>query len=171
MMDATIDKVRPDFLVSTASVYDFSDRDWKPGDLLTADDLLAYEKEHHCAVGEDEIAIINFGWYKRYWRSDGQSQWYANNSPGMTEDAVVLLKDRGIRAVGTDTIACDTGIVEGQPTEAPGHMKYWLPNHILIIESLANLEQVTPRCIMVATPLNIECGSGSPIRPVAYCPK
>jgi kynurenine formamidase len=61
-------------------------------------------------------------------------------------------------------------VIDGNLLPNPGHMKYWLPNDILIIEMLRNLEQVTPRSLFVATPLNLHEGSGSPIRPVAYCP-
>ena len=70
----------------------------------------------------------------------------------------------------TDTVAAETAVVDGKPLDNPGHMKNWLPNDILIIEMLANLEQVSARSLILAMPLNIIEGSGSPIRPVAFCP-
>ena len=171
MMDATIERVPVDYLNRPASVYDFADRDWQPGDLLTANDILAYEKKHRNAVGEGEVALVNFGWLARYWATDERAVWYAQNEPGIEEEAVVLFKERGIHALGTDTIACETALVEGSmPRGAPGHLKHLLPNHILLIESLKNLEQLTPRCYFVCAPLPIKNGSGSPVRPMAYCP-
>ncbi len=170
LMDRTIDKVAPDKLISAAVVYDFASRNMAPGELLTPDMVEAHEAKTGVRVGAGEIALVNFGWMKRYWRTDGKAQWYVLNAPGMSEDTVRLFRDRGVRAVGTDTVAGETPIVDGKAGDNPGHMKYWLPNDILIIEMLANLEKLTPRCLFVAMPLPIHEGSGSPIRPLAFCP-
>ena len=59
--------------------------------------------------------------------------------------------------------------VDGVGQETPGHTTHWLPNGILIIEMLTNLQQLSLRSLFVATPLKIKEGSGSPIRPVAFC--
>jgi kynurenine formamidase len=166
-MHETIDKVAPDHLIASAVVYKFADRNLQPGDLLTAVDFLACEDAHGERVGEGEIALVDCGWMRRYWRTDSQAPWYAANQPGFDESAVVLLRERGVRAVGSDTIACETPIVNGKPGPAPGHAKHWLPNGILIMEGLANLEKLPARCFFIAVPLNIHRGSGSPIRPVA----
>jgi len=171
MTDVTIETFPIDRLVAEAVVYDFSDRDWKPGDILTPTDLLAYERQHGIAVEDDQIALVNFGWLKQHWRTDERSQWFANNCPGMNEEAVLLFKERKVRAVGADTIACEAPIKEGVVTgDMPGHIRHWLPNNILILECVANLERVSRRCLFVAAPLPIEYGSGSPLRPIAYCP-
>lgn len=54
--------------------------------------------------------------------------------------------------------------MDGVSTDVlPGHMKHWLPNGILILECVANLELVSRRCLFVAAPLPIEHGSGSPL--------
>ena len=44
-----------------------------------------------------------------------------------------------------------------------------LPNGELIIEMLTNLDKLSLRSLFVATPLKIKEGSGSPIRPLAFC--
>jgi kynurenine formamidase len=168
MMDATIDTYPVDHLVAKATVYQFGDRTWAPGELLTIDDVLAYERTHGCAVGEGEIALVDFGWMRRHWATDSRALWYAANAPGMTEDVAILLRERGVRAVGADTIACDTPIVDGVPGPAPGHQTHWLPNHILILECVANLHRLSHRCLFVASPMAIEAGSGSPLRPIGF---
>jgi kynurenine formamidase len=170
MMDATIETFPVDNLVAEATVYDFADRDWKPGDALTPDDIEKYEREHGFPVGEGEIALVNFGWIKQHWRRDSKAQWFSTNSPGMHEETVILFKERKVRAVGSDTIACETPLVDGKWDWMPGHEKYWLPNNILILECVANLELVSHRCLFMAAPLPIRNGSGSPLRPIAYCP-
>lgn len=170
-MDRTIDTFAPDHLIAAAVLYDFSDRNLKAGDLLTAADFAAYEAKHGIAVGEGEIAMVNYGWMKRFWRTDNQAQQYVLNSPGMTEDACEFFRERKVKAVAVDTVAGETAVVDGVPMDNPGHMKSWLPNDILIIEMLCNMEDLTPRSLFVATPLNIHEGSGSPIRPFACCPQ
>lgn len=169
-MERTIDTFPAHHLVAPAVLYDFADRDLKPGQLISADDLRRAEDRSGAAVGAGEIAMVNYGWMARYWRTDNQAQWYVLNAPGMTEDACEFFLDRGVKAVATDTVAAETAVVDGALMPNPGHMKFWLPNDILIIEMLRNLEQVTPRSLFVATPLHLHEGSGSPIRPVAYCP-
>jgi kynurenine formamidase len=170
MMEATVETLPVDCLVAEAIVYDFSDRDWKPGDILTPSDIEAYERRHGIAVGHDEIALVNFGWLKQHWRRDAQAQWFARNAPGMNEELVLLFKERRVRAVGADTIACEAALKDGAYDSMPGHEKHWLPNGILILECVANLELVSRCCLFVAAPLPIEHGSGSPLRPIAYCP-
>ena len=85
----------------------------------------------------------------------------------MTEAAVELFASRKLRAVGADTIACEISIVDGKAGASPGHRKHWLPNGILILECVANLEKVAKRIFFAALPLPIANGSGSPLRPVA----
>ena len=169
MANASIDCFAPDNLIAPAVVYDFYDRNLQPGELITRAMVEQYERDHGVAVGAGEIALINFGWMQRYWRTDSKSTWFVKNAPGIAEDAVIFFKERGIRAIGCDTVACDMAVVDGQGLETPGHILHWLPNRILIIEMLTNLDKLSPRCLFVATPLKIKEGSGSPIRPLAFC--
>ena len=169
LMHMSIDTFPPDKLIAPAVLYDFSDKDLQPAELITRDMVEAYEAAHGAQVGEGEIAIVNFGWMQQHWRTDAKSVWFVKNAPGIAEDAIVLFKERGIRAIGCDTVACDQGFVDGVGTETTGHTTHWLPNGILIIEMLANLDKLSLRSLFVATPLKIKEGSGSPIRPFAYC--
>lgn len=169
MESASIDCFAPDTLIAPAVLYDFGDRNLRPGELITLAMVEAYERDHGVAVGKGEIALVNFGWMRRYWRTDSQSTWFVKNAPGIAEDAIILFKERGIRAIGCDTVACDMPVVDGHGGETTGHTTHWLPNRILIIEMLTNLELLSPRCLFVATPLKIREGSGSPIRPLAFC--
>jgi len=167
-MNQTIDTFPPNCLVAVARVYDFSDRNLKPGELITDKDILDYEKRHGDPVGPGEIALVNFGWMKKYWYTDKRANFYARNEPGMSEEATILLRDRKVKAVGTDTIACEVPMVDGVYGNDPGHSRHFLPNGILILESVAHLEELPRSCFVFATPLLIANGSGSPIRPVAF---
>lgn len=88
----------------------------------------------------------------------------------MSEAAVRLLAERQVRAVGTDTIAGEAPMRDGQFTHQAGHDRYWLPAGILILECLANMEQLPPTCFFAALPLRIRGGSGSPVRALAFVP-
>ncbi len=169
MMDQTIDRFPADKLIAPAVLYDFADKNLQPGELLTLDMVKAYEAEKDVQVGEGEIALVNFGWMQRFWRLDSRSTWFVKNSPGIEEAAIVHFKERGIRAIGCDTVACDMAVVDGKGLETTGHTTHWLPNGILIMEMLTNLDKLSLRSLFVATPLKIKEGSGSPIRPLAFC--
>ena len=169
-MADTVETLPLDALMGPAVVYDFARRNLGPGDLLSANDLLAWERAHDERVGRGEIALLHFGWMK-YWRTDSAAQFYATNVPGLDEGAVKLLADRGVKAVGADTIAVDTAIKDGVTSPNWGHTKHWLSRGILIVEELDNLDKLPPRCLFIALPLKIKRGSGSPIRPIALVPR
>ncbi|MCR5942743.1 cyclase family protein [Ochrobactrum sp. XJ1] len=168
LMHKTIESAAPDCLVGLAKVYDFSDRDWKPGELLTLEDIEDYEAAHGSPVSGGEIALVNFGWLERYWSTSDKTNFYALNQPGMDDAAAKFFLDRGVKAVGADTIACEIAMVNGVYYDNPGHGRYWLPNDILILECVANLEKVPREVFLFSAPLPIAGGSGSPLRPLAF---
>ncbi|MFZ2104286.1 MAG: cyclase family protein [Roseiarcus sp.] len=169
LMHMPIDTFPADNLIAPAVLYNFADKNLKPGELITLDMVKAYEQEKGVQVGKGEIALINFGWMQRHWRTDAQSVWFVKNAPGTREDAIVYFKERGIRAIGCDTVACDMAVIDGVGQETTGLTTHWLPNGILIIEMLTNLDKLSLRSLFAATPLKIKEGSGSPIRPLAFC--
>jgi kynurenine formamidase len=167
LAEATVDKVPLAQLLAPAILYDFTALNLAPGELLDASHFENYEKEKGVKVGAGHIALINFGWMKKHWRTDAKSQWYALNSPGMTEAATIMLSGREIKAVGTDTIACELAVVDGKLGGAYGHEKHFLPKGIVIVECVANLEELPLQSYFIAQPLKIAHGSGSPLRPIA----
>ena len=167
MMDFTVDAYPPDIVIGPAVVLEMTELDLKPGELLSAEQILCWEENHGEKVQEGDIALFNFGWMRRYWRTDRNWTWYTRNSPGMDESACQLLRDRRVKAVGTDTFACEVAALDGVESTPYGHKKYWLPNQIFEIECLSNLEKLPGRCFFVALPLKIKGGSGSPIRAMA----
>lgn len=167
-MDQTIETFAPDCLFATARVYDFSEREFRPGETLTSADIMDYEARHGAPVERDEIALVNFGWLKKYWHIDSRAHFYARNQPGMDESVAALFRERQVRAVGADTIACEIPMIDGELGDDPGHARHWLPNGILIMECVARLEQLPRSCFLFAAPLPIANGSGSPLRPIAF---
>ncbi|HYP59911.1 MAG TPA: cyclase family protein [Thermomicrobiales bacterium] len=171
LMDQTIDRFPIDQMVGPACVIDVSARNLDAGEVLTAADITAWESEHG-QIRSGDIVLINFGWYKRHWRTDEQARYYVTNQPGLDEAALKLIYERGAKALGSDNTNTETPIRDGVAlTPSYAHTKYFLPNGIPLIESLANLERLPPHCYFIALPLKIKGGSGSPIRPIALIPR
>jgi kynurenine formamidase len=169
LADATIEKFPIDQMIGPACVVDVSDRNLEAGEMLTSADIEAWEAEHG-EIRPGDIALINFGWLARHWRTDERARFYVDNQPGLDESAVRVLYERGIKALGSDNTNVETPIKDGVMLN-PGyaHKRYFLPNGLPLIESLANLETLPARCFFIALPLKIKSGSGSPIRPIAIC--
>lgn len=167
MMDHTVDTLAANTLVAPASVLDLKPLHLGPGDLVDAATLERVDAANSEPLSTGEIALLDYGWHARYRVGPGWREFSAN-APGLTEDAARWLAERGVRAVGADTIACDQPIRNGQVLQKSyGHEVYWLPRGIYILENLANLSELPDRCYFIALPLKIKGGSGSPLRPIA----
>jgi kynurenine formamidase len=157
-------------MMGPAVVIDVSSLKLEAGETCGPEVILQWE-EANGPIRQGDIAIFNFGWLARHWRKDAEWIFYAKNSPGLTAEAVRLLYERGIKALGSDLIACDQAIKDGVPEKSWAHEEYMLPNGLPLIEELANLDSLPPRCFFIALPLKISGGSGSPLRAVALVPK
>jgi arylformamidase len=171
----TMESFPAEFLIGPAKVVHWEDREWEPGQLARADEVLAWERASGRTIAAGDIVLVNYGWLAGRWRTDGQWRWYAENMPGMDEDVADLLLERGVRAVGSDTIACGSGVVDGRSVVALPqgcwlHAKL-LGADVLLIECLRNLERLPDECLFIALPLPIRGGSGSPVRAVAFAPR
>lgn len=166
MMDKTMETYPANMLFGPAIKYDLYKVGAAAGDRVTKADILHLEKEMQDAAKEGDIVLLNFGWMQ-YWSCDSRWKDYAMGEPGLSEDAVALFAERKVKAVGSDTIACDTPMIDGKEDFSYGHKKYWLPNEIFIMEMIANMNQLPTRSYFMAIPLKIQNGSGSPIRPFA----
>ncbi len=170
MPDHTIDRVPAGYLLAPAVVYDLESLGLKAGEQASAEDLLRLEAGMGDAVKEGEIALLKYGWEK-YWIINDETGFYGKNAPGLDESAVRLFYERGVRAVGSDTVSCEGAEKDGKCTFFVGHEKLWLSNGILIMEAFCNLSALPHRCFFIAIPLKLKEGSGSPIRPIALIPK
>jgi kynurenine formamidase len=142
MMDKTIDRMPVTQLMGRAVVYHLGPLGLSAGEAVSREDLLRYEASAGVAATIGDIVLLDFNWAPRYWTLDRQSHWYAKNEPGLDEGATALFLERGVKAVGSDTIACDTVLKDGVEITAFGHQKYWLPNNIYIMEELVNLDEL-----------------------------
>jgi kynurenine formamidase len=168
--ERTIDAYPPDRLMGIACKIDAAELDLGPGEVL---DLATYRRladEQGVTPQRSHIALVDFGWDHYAEAADhappAERGWWGMNNPGFAEDLCAWLADLGVRAVGTDTFACDAAVVDGDVRSSFGHRIHFLPNDILIVEGLRNLAAVPGEFYFIALPLRIAHGSGSPLRAI-----
>ena len=171
MPEATIDRYPVDVLVGLSKKYDLKRYKFKAGDQVSLKVIKETEKRAGFRLESDDIVILQYGWEKYYQANSpdpAKREWWGKNMPGLSAAVCKYFAGAGIKAVGFDTAGCDECVIDGQLKHNFGHMKYFLPNGIFIIEGLRNLERVPTIGIFVALPLKIKGGSGSPIRPMIF---
>ena len=140
--------------------------------LLTADLIKAWETEHG-AIGSGEWVVMRTDWDKR---ADDEGRFLnadenGPHSPGPTPDAIEYLLSKGIVGWGTQCIGTDAGQAGGMDPAYPAHNLLHRDN-CFGLASLANLDKLPAKgAILIAAPLKIEHGTGSPIRALALVPK
>ncbi len=169
--DNRCDTIPPERFVGPACVIDVSaEVADDPDFLLTPARIEAWEADHG-RIPADSWVLVRSDWSKRMDPDD-----FLNvaddgpHSPGMRKDATELLIDRDVLGVGVETIGTDAGQAGG--FDPP------FPNHTLMhgagrfgLASLTNLDQLPAKgAVVVAAPLKIVDGSGSPLRVLALVP-
>jgi kynurenine formamidase len=153
-----VDEVPATALIGPARVLDF--RTAGPDGLVTAEMVEGWERRHG-PIQPGEIVLFNLGWARR-WRPRPAGREYAEHWPSLAVDCASLLLAGRVRAVGTDTLAPDAW----GTAEFPVH-RLLLRAGVLIVENLARLDELPPRCVFLGLPLKIKQGSGSPLRAIA----
>ena len=148
-----------------------SDVDRNEDFLLTPDRIQHWESEHG-RIPAGSWVLLRTGWSRRTdpasflnVRADGP------HSPGFHADASRLLAtERGILGVGVETVGTDAG--QAGAFDPP------FPNHTIMhgagkfgLASLRNLDQLPATgAVVIAAPLKLVNGSGSPLRVLAIAP-
>jgi kynurenine formamidase len=170
--DHTCDTIPPRQFIGPACVIDVTrDVERNPDFLLSVDRLRAWEREHE-RVPRGAWVFLRTGWSKR---TDAAS--FLNvgadgpHHPGFDpETSRVLAIDRDVLGVGVETVGTDAG--------QAGTFSPPFPNHAIMhgagkfgLASLCNLDRLPPTgAIVIAAPLKIVGGSGSPLRVLAITP-
>lgn len=132
---------------------------------VTRADIERWEGEH-VTVAEGDIVLVDFQWASR-WALIPEGFCYLDRWPGLSRNAAEYLRDRRVKVVGTDCVSLDPG--DGGGGELAAHYTL-LPAGIAIMENLANLKQLQVESFLIALPLPIANGTGSPVRAVALVP-
>ena len=158
-------------MIAPACVIDCSAQAAKDADfLLTIPVVEAWEKSHG-RIPERHWVLLRTDWSKKGWRDYANLKDDGAHTPG--PDAAVmrwLVEERGVIGFGTETIGTDAG--------QAGHLDPPYPAHHFLhgggrygLQCLCNLDQLPPTgAVIVAAPLKIQNGSGSPLRVLALVP-
>jgi len=167
--DNATDTLPPGSLIAPACVIDCSAQAARDADfLLTADHLRAWERQHG-TISQGNWVLMRTDWGKRsdpvaYQNFDETGQ----HTPGPDASAVrFLVNERNVIGFGTETIGTDAGQAV--------HFRPPYPCHSFMhgagrygLQCLANLDLLPPTgALVIAAPLKILRGSGSPVRAVA----
>lgn len=166
----TVETIDPQRFLAPAAVVDASaevaaNPDW----VLTVDFLEAWEARHG-RIPAGAWLLLRTDWSHRLHdpasfanlREDGP------HTPGPSQAAVEwLIRERDVLGFGVETINTDAGQSHAWPLPYPCHTLMHGANKYGL-QCLRNLDQLPPQgAVIVAAPLKIQGGSGSPLRVIA----
>lgn len=178
VQNGSVDTIDPAHFIAPVCVIDCSkevaaDQDF----ILTADHIKNWEKEHG-AIPAGSWVFMRSDWRKAVSALNETTPEKILNigedgkphNPGPSADAVQYMIDLDVLGFGTECVGTDHGDSFNWDPMLPCHSmihgagKYGL-------QCMMNLDQLPPRgAIIVAPPLKIEDGSGSPLRVLALVP-
>lgn len=160
-------------LVAPVNVIDCSvESAKKPDFLLTADLIRAWEAKHG-GIGEGEWVVMRTDWDQRAHNEEAflNADDTGPHSPGPTPDAIEYLLSKKIVGWGSQCIGTDAGQAGGMEPPYPAHNLLHRDN-CFGLASLANLDKLPPKgALLIAAPLKIKRGTGSPVRALALVPR
>ena len=167
--DNSVDRINPKKFIGLACVIDVaSDVEKDPDFLLTVDRVKQWEAAHG-KIPAGAWLLLRTGWSRR----TDPSQ-YINlgedgpHTPGFVKEcSEFLARERDVLGVGVETVGTDAG--RAASFDPP------FPNHYVMhgsgkfgLAGLCNLDQLPPTgSVVIAAPLKIVNGSGSPLRVIA----
>lgn len=168
----TTDTIPPEQFIGPACVIDVvAEVEADPDFLLQPDHIEAWEEEHG-RIPAGAWVLLRTDWSKR---TDPEDFFNADedgpHTPGFHKNASELLAhERDILGVGVETVGTDAGMA--------GNFDPPFPNHAIMhgagkfgLASLVNLDRLPATgAVVIAAPLKIVDGSGSPVRVLALAP-
>lgn len=144
----------------------------EPGHAVGPDELSECERAQHVEIGAGDILLVRTGAMTRA-RGEDWSGFYAEARPGVHHTSVQWLVDRGVAALAVDNSGVEP------PSDVAGAL---YPLHMLALRDAGihlgefwYLEELAAACaddgcwefLLVAQPLRIVGGVGSPVNPLA----
>jgi kynurenine formamidase len=153
-------------LIAPAAVLDVTAKvTADPSFLLEVDDVRAWEKEHG-SLPQDGWLLIRTGWDAR--SADADAFLNGGATPGVSPECARWLAEQApIRGVGVETVGTDAGAAHSFDPPFPCH-SFILGANKYGLTQLQNLGRLPATgAVVIAAPLPIVHGSGSPARILA----
>ena len=171
----SIEQIHVEEMTGSAVVVDVvAQSEQSPDYLVSVEDFLRWEKSFGL-IPEHSIVLLYTG-FSEYWGDplkytgtlkSGAEGVEELHFPGLSPEAAEwLVKERKIKAVGIDTPSIDFG----QSKDFQTH-RVLCGNNVTAYENIAHLKQLPATgAYLVAAPMKIKGGSGSPLRLLAWVP-
>jgi kynurenine formamidase len=166
--DGAVDAIDPAKFIAPACVIDCSAQAAADADfLLDVADIETWERAHG-RIPEGVWVLMRTDWSKRAPAAYANLRDDGAHTPGPSAAAIrLLVEERGVIGFGTETIGTDAGQAH--------HLSPPYPAHSLLhgagrfgLQCLCNLDLLPPTgAVILAAPLKIVRGSGSPLRVLA----
>jgi kynurenine formamidase len=166
--DNAVDSIPPSNFIAPACVIDCSAESAADADFtLTIPFVEAWEAKHG-RVAAGTWLLLRTDWSKRDARGYANLRADGAHTPGPGPEVVKwLVEDRDILGFGTETIGTDAGQGHHFNPPFPAHF-YMHGKGRYGLQCLTNLDLLPPTgAVIVAAPLKIRQGSGSPLRVLA----
>ncbi len=166
--DNAVDTIPPHNFIAPAVVIDCSAQSAKDADFtLQVADLLAWEADHG-RIPAGNWVLLRTDWSKKSYADFAGLRDDGAHTPGPAPEAVRwLVEERDVLGFGTETIGTDAGQAHHFNPPYPAHF-YMHGKGRFGLQCLTNLDQLPPTgVVIVAAPLKIRQGSGSPLRVLA----
>ena len=171
---ACVDDLEGKQFVGPAAVIDVTADVSKNADFVLSPQTIQEWEKTHGQIPAGAWVILRTGWGGR--ANDAKALFNAGadgspHYPGFGKDsAEFLTKQRNILGVGTEAVGTDAAV--GATADPP------FPNHSIMhgagkfgLTQLANVQQLPATgAVLIAAPLKLEDGSGSPVRVIALVP-
>lgn len=164
----SVDTVPTADFIASAVVIDISAKSAEnPDYLLTVADIEAWEAEHGRIPPRSWI-MLRTDWSKRDVDAYTNRREDGAHTPGPSAEAVkFLIDERDAHGLGVETIGTDAGQAHLLEPAYPAHTLFHAAGRYGL-QCLENLDQLPATgSVILATPLKIKGGSGSPLRVLA----
>jgi len=169
LSENALDTINPSQFVAPAVVIDISSSAAADPDyLLTVADIEAWESEHG-RIPPRSWVLLRTDWSKRSVEDYVNRREDGAHTPGPSAEAVrFLVEERDAHGFGVETIGTDAGQAHLLDPPYPAHALFHGAGRYGL-QCLTNLDQLPPTgSVVVASPLKIKDGSGSPLRVLAF---
>jgi len=167
LADNATDTIPPAGFVGPACVVDVSAEAAADPDFVLEPAHLEAWEEQHGRIPAGSWLLLRTDWSKRSVADYVNRREDGAHTPGPSAAAVRLMVERGIRGFGVETIGTDAGQAHGFDPAYPAHSLLHGAGRFGL-QCLTNLDQLPPvGAVVLAAPLKIVGGSGSPLRVLA----
>jgi kynurenine formamidase len=166
--DNAVDTIRPENFIAPAIVIDISAKSAADPDyLLTVADIAEWEDEYGTIAPRSWI-LLRTDWSKRSATDYVNHREDGAHTPGPSVEAVeFLVNERDAHGFGVETIGTDAGQAHLLNPPYPAHTLFHGAGRYGL-QCLENLDQLPATgSVVIASPLKIAGGSGSPLRVLA----